>query len=77
MVTKKMFSLLHITTIIHIHAMHPKEVIPARISQISEFIHCVQIIQQQYPPQSPEYRRAIIYLIDTKTMPKMENGKIT
>ena len=61
----------------HIHAVHQKEVIPARVTQISEFIHCVKIIKKQYPPHSPEYQKAIIYLLDTKTMPKIEHGKIT
>lgn len=76
-IKKTVLPLLYITTITHAHAMHPKEPIPARISQISEFMHCVKIIKKQYPPSSPEYQSAIIYLLDTQKMPKMENGKIT
>jgi hypothetical protein len=76
MVTKKIsLFFLYITIIIHIHAMHPKESIPARVTQISEFIHCVKIIQKQYPPHSPEYQKAIVYLLDKKRMPKIENRK--
>jgi hypothetical protein len=65
-IKKTFLPLLYITTIPHIHAMRQDKPIPHRISQISEFIDCIQHLQKQYPPSSPEYRKALIDLLDTK-----------
>ena len=37
------------------------------VTQISEFLYCEKQIKKQYSPSSPEYKKAIIDLLDTKT----------
>ena len=66
MVIKKIsVPLLCITTLIHAYAMQQNNPV-LRVTQISEFIDCVKLIQKQYPTSSPEYKKAIINLLETK-----------
>jgi len=67
MVIRKAFlSFFCIITIIYTYAMQQNK--PTfMVTQISEFLYCEKQIKKQYSPSSPEYKKAIIDLLDTKT----------
>jgi hypothetical protein len=71
MIAQKIFlSLFCITIMMHTHTMDQPKIFPLKITQISEFIQCIQLLQKQYPPSSQEYKEAVVELLLTKEYPR-------